>query len=103
MPSKASPKLANHPARLAAMKAMEKRFKSDAPCKHGHLWRYTEGLSCAECVDVKRKGKSNGGVKPTVIDDADEYQMRMIKANTKFLKLLYVEKLQSIRSGAMSP
>jgi hypothetical protein len=97
--------LANHPARLAALKAGDKRFKSDTPCKrHGHLWRYVEnGMACAECADVNRKGKSNGGAKPVKIDrdDADQDQMRLRRTNEKYLRLLMTEKLEAIRSGAL--
>ncbi len=43
----------DHKAKSAAMAAGEKTYRSERPCKIGHLLRYVKGGSCAECVRIR--------------------------------------------------
>jgi hypothetical protein len=109
---------ANEPARLAAIAAGDKRYSSSFPCEKNpaHVWRYAEGTACAECGDLKYAAKDRANrpaseialarrddIAPTIGGDVDETvnNRRLVRATEKFLKALYAEKLQAIRSGVV--
>jgi hypothetical protein len=111
-----APLIRNSPARAAALKAGARRFKCEVSCPHGHFWRFTDSMGCAECSDERRaarisKSKSVKKIvgtrrgdddKPPAIGqdiDNDQNLRRLKKASQNFLKLLYAEKLEAIRSG----
>ncbi len=125
MPGKLSH--ANHPARLAAIAAGERRFKLPGQCpKPGHVWRYVRNGKCSDCdhdrITERREAaklakppkkkpprptaretaiEKRGQRLPMIGADADVEitTRRLIKTNTKFLALLFREALNAIKEA----
>jgi len=97
--------LSNHPARLAAIAAGEKRFLAVGfPCKRNpkHVTRYAERMNCVECS--RKADEARGRVEkrdlPTIGGDFDARMtdLKLIAASTEFLRLLHLEALASVRT-----
>jgi hypothetical protein len=97
-------RISNHPARLAAIAAGEKHFLAVGfPCKRNpeHALRFADGMGCVECNRETGKVKRGTSEKLPAIGgdlDAGKTELKLIDASAKFLKLLHLEALASVRT-----